>query len=57
MDLSPLVTHHFALDDIESAFEVFSQQRDGVMKVALHPTLPTARQIGEAAGGVAVRSR
>jgi len=37
VDLSPLVTHHFALDDIEAAFDVFSHQRDGVLKVALHP--------------------
>ena len=37
VDLSPLVTHHFALDDIQAAFELFSQQRDGVLKVALHP--------------------
>jgi alcohol dehydrogenase len=37
VDLTPLVTHRFALDDIEEAFDLFSQQRDGVMKVALHP--------------------
>src|SRR5262245_28119134 len=37
VDLSPLVTHHFSLDDIESAFDLFSHQRDGVLKVALHP--------------------
>jgi threonine dehydrogenase-like Zn-dependent dehydrogenase len=40
VDLSPLVTHRFALDDIESAYDLFSHQRDGVMKVALHPTPP-----------------
>jgi alcohol dehydrogenase len=58
VDLSPLVTHRFGLDDIESAFEVFSQQRDGVMKVALHPTLPPARQIAETASSVvAAQSR
>jgi alcohol dehydrogenase len=37
VDLSPLVTHHFALDDIHDALELFSAQRDGVMKVALKP--------------------
>lgn len=37
VDLSPLVTHQFALDDIEEAFELFSHQRDGVLKVALYP--------------------
>jgi alcohol dehydrogenase len=37
VDLTPLVTHRFALDDIEEAFELFSHQRNGVMKVALRP--------------------
>src|SRR5262245_23764915 len=37
VDLSPLVTHHFGLDDIQAAFDLFSSQRDGVLKVALHP--------------------
>jgi len=37
VDLSPLVTHHFDLDDIDEAFDLFSHQRDGVLKVALHP--------------------
>ena len=37
VDLSPLVTHHFALDDIHEAFDLFSHQRDGVLKVALYP--------------------
>ena len=37
VNLAPLITHHFALDDIETAFELFSRQRDGVLKVALHP--------------------
>jgi alcohol dehydrogenase len=38
VDLSPLVTHHFELDRIQDAFDLFSHQRDGVLKVALHPT-------------------
>ena len=37
VDLSSLVTHRFALDDIESALDLFSHQRDGVLKVALYP--------------------
>jgi threonine dehydrogenase-like Zn-dependent dehydrogenase len=42
VDLTPLVTHHFALDDIQEAFELFASQRDGVMKVALHPAMEEA---------------
>jgi alcohol dehydrogenase len=37
VDLSSLVTHRFALDDIQEAFDLFSHQRDGVLKVALYP--------------------
>jgi threonine dehydrogenase-like Zn-dependent dehydrogenase len=37
VDLSLLITHRFALEEIHDAFEVFSQQRGGVMKVALTP--------------------
>jgi threonine dehydrogenase-like Zn-dependent dehydrogenase len=36
-DLRPLVTHRFTLDEIESAYELFSSQRDGVLKVAITP--------------------
>lgn len=32
-----LVTHPFALDDIEAAYDLFAHQRDGVMKVAIRP--------------------
>jgi threonine dehydrogenase-like Zn-dependent dehydrogenase len=32
-----LVTHSFKLDQIEEAYDLFSHQRDGVMKVALRP--------------------
>ncbi|MFZ5896951.1 MAG: zinc-binding dehydrogenase [Myxococcota bacterium] len=32
-----LVTHRFALSEIDAAYDLFSQQRDGVMKVALRP--------------------
>jgi threonine dehydrogenase-like Zn-dependent dehydrogenase len=37
VDLKPLVTHRFRLDDIEEAYDLFSHQRDGVMKVAITP--------------------
>ena len=36
-DLRPLVTHHFKLDDIETAYDLFGHQRDGVLKVAITP--------------------
>jgi alcohol dehydrogenase len=36
-DLKPLVTHRFKLEDIERAYELFSSQRDGVLKVAITP--------------------
>ncbi len=32
-----LITHSFALDDIEAAYALFANQRDGVMKVAIRP--------------------
>ena len=37
VDLTPLVTHRFALDDLKEAYDLFSHQRDAVMKVALYP--------------------
>ena len=37
VDLKPLVTHRFKLDDIEAAYELFAHQRDGVLKVAITP--------------------
>lgn len=36
-DLRPLVTHRFPLDQIEEAYDLFSHQRDGVIKVAIVP--------------------
>jgi alcohol dehydrogenase len=32
-----LVTHSFRLSDIDAAYDLFSHQRDGVMKVAIRP--------------------
>jgi threonine dehydrogenase-like Zn-dependent dehydrogenase len=37
VDLRPLVTHRFKLDQIEQAYELFGHQRDGVLKVAITP--------------------
>ena len=37
LDLQQLITHRFALDDIEAAYELFSNQRDGVVKVIVTP--------------------
>jgi threonine dehydrogenase-like Zn-dependent dehydrogenase len=44
VDLSPLVTHRFGLDQIEEAFDLFSHQRDGVLKVALYPGVGRVEQ-------------
>ncbi|MCY7279413.1 MAG: NAD(P)-dependent alcohol dehydrogenase [Sphingomonas bacterium] len=37
VDLSAMVTHRFKLDDIEAAYDLFANQRDGVLKVAITP--------------------
>jgi alcohol dehydrogenase len=37
VDTRPLVTHRFKLDDIEAAYDLFSHQREGVLKVAITP--------------------
>lgn len=37
LDTRPLVTHRFKLDDIEKAYDLFANQRDGVLKVAITP--------------------
>ncbi len=37
IDLKPLVTHRFKLDDIEEAYDLFANQGDGVLKVAITP--------------------
>ena len=36
-DLGQLVTHRFDLDQIEEAYPLFSNQEDGVLKVAITP--------------------
>ncbi len=37
VDFSAMVTHRFKLEEVEAAYELFSNQRDGVLKVALTP--------------------
>jgi threonine dehydrogenase-like Zn-dependent dehydrogenase len=37
LDLRPLLTHEFSLSDIEAAYDLFANQRDDVIKVALRP--------------------
>ncbi len=37
VDLTPLLTHTFALDDIGQAYDLFGERLDGVMKVAIRP--------------------
>ncbi|RDD61015.1 NAD(P)-dependent alcohol dehydrogenase [Ferruginivarius sediminum] len=37
LDTRPLVTHRFKLDKIEEAYDLFANQRDGVLKVAITP--------------------
>ncbi len=37
VDTEPLVTHRFKLDQIEEAYELFANQREGVLKVAIAP--------------------
>ena len=37
IDLRPMVTHRFKLDQIEEAYDLFGHQRDGVLKVAITP--------------------
>lgn len=35
LDVSPLITHVFGFKDLEAAYELFSERRDGVMKVGI----------------------
>ncbi|OWT73718.1 MULTISPECIES: NAD(P)-dependent alcohol dehydrogenase [unclassified Achromobacter] len=37
LDLTDMVTHKFKLDDIGAAYDLFSHQRDNVLKVAIKP--------------------
>jgi threonine dehydrogenase-like Zn-dependent dehydrogenase len=37
LNLTPLITHRFSLDQIEEAYDLFGNQREGVVKVGLTP--------------------
>ena len=37
VDLTPLLTHKFSLDNIREAYELFGARADGVLKVAIKP--------------------
>ena len=37
VDLTPLLTHTFALEEIAEAYALFGDRRDGVLKVAIKP--------------------
>ena len=37
VDLTPLLTHTFTLDQIAEAYKLFGERRDGVMKVVIKP--------------------
>lgn len=37
VDLTPLITHHFGLERIADAYDLFASRREGVLKVAVHP--------------------
>jgi threonine dehydrogenase-like Zn-dependent dehydrogenase len=37
VDLKPMVTHRFKLNEIIEAYELFASQKDGVLKVAITP--------------------
>ncbi len=37
VDLRPMITHRFSLDRIEEAYDLFANQQDGVLKVAITP--------------------
>ena len=37
VDLTPLLTHHFRLEDIREAYQLFAERRDDVIKVAIRP--------------------
>jgi alcohol dehydrogenase len=37
VDLTPLLTHSYTLDNIVEAYDLFASRRDGVLKVAIRP--------------------
>jgi alcohol dehydrogenase len=41
VDLTPLITHRFSLEELPKAFDLFSRQASGVMKVGIYPRAVT----------------
>ena len=39
LETTPLITHHFPLEQIEEAYRVFEHRLDGVIKIAIHGTM------------------
>jgi len=37
VDLTPLLTHTFPLDEIKEAYDLFGKRAEGVLKVAIKP--------------------
>lgn len=37
IDTTPLISHTFALADIDAAYQLFEQKSDGVIKIAIQP--------------------
>ena len=37
LDLRPLLTHSFRLDQIVGTYKLFGERREGVIKVAIRP--------------------
>ena len=37
IDTTPLITHRYALSEIEEAYRLFETREEGVIKVAVHP--------------------
>lgn len=37
VDLTPLITHRYSLNEIVEAYEIFGERRDGIMKAAVKP--------------------
>jgi threonine dehydrogenase-like Zn-dependent dehydrogenase len=37
VDLTPLLTHRFLLENISEAYELFGERADSVMKVGIQP--------------------
>jgi alcohol dehydrogenase len=37
VDLTPLLTHTFSLDEIAEGYRIFGERLDGVLKVAIKP--------------------